>query len=237
MRRALLAACLLALLVAAAPASAKTKSCPKKAGTVAKNTYGRLWHQKGSLYGCSTVYARPPRSVRLGPWRGGNGPVAWDGIAAAWTTPRVVDGVRSDRVWVASLDSGKRWLSGARAVPPSGSTPGREARVTALVADFEGVAWATDAGDAVLALHDPQADPTAVGTLPAPLAAAGKELLVGSWPSAATDVASSLALTSTSEDGDECGGVDLYKLAVKPDPATDAVGATWDGGWERTHCG
>ena len=236
--RLLLALVVLALVAApAAGAAHKPRNCPAKRGTLAKNSYGRVWHQGKSLYACTTVYGRKPRAVRLGPWRG-HAKVAWDGVTAAWTVPLVREGTRSDRVWIASAESGRRWVAGARAVPASASGAAHEGRIAKLVVDFEGAAWVTAAGDVVLVVHQPQADPKPVGTLPAALQASDKYLLVGSWPGTpAADLAGTLTLKSTSEDGDECGGVDLYTLTVKPQADADPVGATWDGAWERVDCG
>jgi hypothetical protein len=236
--RSLIAALALLLLAAAGPAHAAAhRACPPKRGTITKNSYGRVWHQGRSLWACTTVYGRRPQSVRLGPWRH-TGRLVWDGLHVAWTQPLTRDGVRSDRLWAAEADTGKRWISGARAVPASAGGPAREARVSTVKLQFESVAWVTAGGDVVLALHSPQSDPAPVGTPPVTLQASDRYLLIGSWagvgPSA---LASSLTLKTTTGDGDECGGVDTYRLTVQPDAAQPAVGADWDGGWERSNCG
>src|SRR5690348_10062111 len=79
----------------AAHAAPKYPDCPAKRGTLAKDGLGRVWHTKATLYGCTTVYGRKPRTQRLGPWKAGT-KVAWDGARAAWSVPLVRDGVRSD---------------------------------------------------------------------------------------------------------------------------------------------
>src|SRR4051812_28461331 len=142
---------------------ATPRRCPAKHGTIAKNSYGRVWHQGTSLWACTTVYARRPQSVRVGPWRA-KGRLVWDGLHVAWTQPLTRDGVRSDRLWAAEADTGKRWITGARAVPAGAGGPAHEARVSALRLQFESLAWITAGGDVVLALHGPQADPVPVGT-------------------------------------------------------------------------
>ena len=90
----------------------------------------------------------------------------------------------------------------------------------------------------MLALHAPESDPEAVGTLPAPLQADRALLLVGTWADAAPDaLAASARLEELDGDGDECGGVNPYRLTVQPDAGGPRLGAQWFGGWSRPDCG
>jgi hypothetical protein len=217
-----------ALIVPAGAAAAPAhRDCPARPGTLARTSMGRVWHAGPSLYGCTTVYGRRPHARRLGPWRGA-GAVRFDGVTAAWTVPLVRDGVRSDRVWAASAEDGRRWLSGTRLVPASAQGPAREGRVQRLLLRSQGAAWVTRAGEVVLALADPQA----------PLAPSRQLVLVGRWTAPAPATWAPTATLTTGEgDGDECGGVNPYTLTVRPDAAAPAVGATWTGGWSRPFCG
>lgn len=236
----------LALLVAAIVAvpsgaqAASSANCPAKRGTLVVKPLGRVWHTSTTLYGCTTVYGARPHTVRLGKWAK-QSRVAFDGVKAGWTLPLTRAGVRSDRAWVASAEDGKRWLLGSPLVPAAGDQPAREARIQSIAVRDESAAWVTRTGEVVLALHDPQADPVAVGTppaLPAAAAPTGHLLLLGRWPAVApAALAATLKLTETGGDGDECGGVDDYTLTVRPDPAAAPVAVTWTGGWERPHCG
>lgn len=236
-----LAACLLALgsLAMGSPATAlaKSRNCPAHAGTLAVDTIGRIWHSGHSLYGCTTVYGHTPRARRLGPWAQGT-KVAWDGVDAAWTVPKTVNGVRSDRAWAANADNGKRWLSGTRLIPNGAGFPFSDARVQRLLINDQGAAWITQGSQVVLALHDPSSDPTPVGTLPlpGPLTAVKQLLLVGSFPVSAATLAASAKLEELDGDGDECGGVNPYKLTVQPTAGGPRVGAIWEGSWESTNC-
>lgn len=215
-----------------APAQARTShDCPKRAGTLAVKPLGRVWHHAGSLYACTTVYGRAPKPRRLGPWKPGTR-VAFDGVDVVWSVPLTRDGVRSDRAWAASAEDGRRWLSGRRLLPSG------EARVQRLLGADQGAAWITTGGAVVLALRSPQSDPEAVGTLPAPPQADRGLVVLG--PLTAADpaaLAASATLEELDGDGDECGGVNPYRLTVQPDPAADRIGVTWWGGWERPFCG
>ena len=227
-----------ALALGAAPQDAQAaRDCPKRADTIAVRPLGRVWHAAGSLYACTTVYAKPPHRRRLGPWKRG-AKVAFDGVNVVWTTPLVRNGVRSDRGWAGSAETGQRWLSGARLIPATaGAEPG-EARVQRVLGTDRGGGWVTQTGAVVLALSSPESDPEAVGTLPAPLRADHHLVLVGTWADAAPDaLAASARLEELDGDGDECGGVNPYKLTVQPDPAGARIGATWSGGWSRPDCG
>jgi hypothetical protein len=223
-----------ALLTGAVPAGA-AQNCPAKKGTLAKDSLGRVWHKGTSLYACTTVYGHRPRSRRMGPYKPGT-KVSFDGVDLAWTTALTRDGVRSDRVWAGSADTGRRWLDGKRLIPASGDQPEREARILKLVAVDRSVAWVTRGGDVGFALQFPETDPAAIGTLPAPLKADDKRLLVGSFGAAsASQLAATLKLTEGDGEGDECGGSNPYDLTFQVSPGTTA-GARWQGGWVSTNC-
>jgi hypothetical protein len=238
-----LAAAALLLVVAAtrpAPAIAatpKAKSCPAQRGTIAKRPLGRVWHRGTSLYACTVVYGRKPRTVRLGPWAPG-ARVVWDGVTAAWTVPLRRHGVRGDRAWAASAEDGMRWLAGTRLVPGSKTAPSRDGRISAIRLKGDGAAWVTTDGHVVLALHAPESPPEAVGTPPVPLRAFKQLLLIGQWPDVpVATLVGTLSLTVGDGEGDECGGSNPYTLTVRPDAAAAPVGATWWGAWQRTDCG
>jgi hypothetical protein len=224
-----LAAAALAL-AGAAPASAKSDDCPARKGTLVKKPLGRVWHKGHSLFGCTVVFDTKPRARRLGPWAPQTR-VDFDGVEVAWTTPLVRNGVRSDRVWNASVQSGTRWASGARLVP------GREARIQRIMVADQGAAWVTRTGDVVLFVRLPNSDPVAVGGLPGPLAPDKSFLLVGTFTSIAPKtLAATAKLAEGQGDGDECGGTNPYTLTVQPDPSAAPVGATWSGDWVRVDC-
>lgn len=228
-RSTLLTAAVAALaLLPAGSAAAKTPTCPAKAGTLSHSSYGRAWHKHGSLYSCTTVYGHK-RVVRLGPWKSG-GKLVWQPTHAVWTVP----GAAGDRVWAASTEDGRRWLLGTRALG------GAEARVQRLFAYDVAAAWVTKAGAVVFALEQPQADPEAIGTLPAPPAARSHLTVAGTFTALSpTDLGRTVVLDSTGEDGDECGGAADYRITFAPDPAAPATraGLSWNGAWERPFCG
>jgi hypothetical protein len=176
------------------------------------------------------VFDTKPRARRLGPWAPQTR-VDFDGVEAAWTTPLVRNGVRSDRVWNASVQSGTRWALGARLVP------GREARIQRIMVADQSAAWVTRTGDVVLFVRLPNSDPVAVGGLPGPLAPDKSFLLVGTFTSIAPKtLAATAKLAEGQGDGDECGGTNPYTLTVQPDPSAAPVGATWSGDWVRVDC-
>lgn len=228
-RPALLAAAVAALVaVPAGTASAKAPTCPAKAGTVFHSSYGRAWHAGGSLYSCTTVYAKK-RVVRLGPWKPGS-KLAWEPTHAVWSVPAA----RGDRIWAGSTENGRRWLLGTRALGAS------EARVQRLFVYDSTAAWVTKAGAVVFALEQPQADPEAIGTLPSAPAARSHLAVAGTFTALSpTDLGRTVRLDSANEDGDECGGAADYRVTFAPDPAAPAtrVGITWNGGWTRPFCG
>src|SRR3954471_13554459 len=123
-----LAAAVLALVLPRAAAAKAPASCPAKRGTLAHESGGRVWHTKATLYGCTTVYGRRPRTQRLGPWKPQT-KVAWVGTQAVWTEPLVGEAVRSDRIYAASAQDGSRWLVGTRALPATATAAAAEARV------------------------------------------------------------------------------------------------------------
>jgi hypothetical protein len=232
LRSTILAAVLLATALAPAAAQA-AKPCPARAGTLAHDSYGRVWHAKGSLYGCTTVYGRAPRARRLGPWRTG-GKVAWDGSHAVFSVPLTRGGkIVGDRLYAADAQDGRRWLLGAQAVP------GREGRVQRVFAWSATAGWVTKDGAVVFALRSPEDAPVAEGALGATPVAAGKLTLVGAWPDAdPTALGRTVKIDSAGGDGDECGGADEYRLTLVPDAASgERVGVRWLGGWSRPYCG
>jgi hypothetical protein len=224
-----LAAAALAL-AGAAPASAKSDDCPARKGTLVKKPLGRVWHKGHSLFGCTVVFDTKPRARRLGPWAPQTR-VDFDGVEAAWTTPLVRNGVRSDRVWNASVQSGTRWALGARLVP------GREARIQRIMVADQSAAWVTRTGDVVLFVRLPNSDPVAVGGLPGPLVPDKSALLLGTFAGIpAKALAATAKLAEGQGDGDECGGTNPYTLTVQPDASAPPVGATWSGDWVRVDC-
>lgn len=229
----------LALLVPAAAAQAKAaKACPAKAGTLAKDSYGRVWHTKANLYGCTTVYGRAPRTVRLGPWKPGT-KVAWKSSQAVFSVPLTRAGtVVGDRVYAASAQDGSRWLVGTRALPKTATAPAAEARVQRVFSYDVTAGWVTRDGAVVFAQRSPQDAPKAVGALPAAPVADGKLTLVGAWPGAdPTALGRTVTLDSQDGDGDECGGAADYRLTLAPDGGAERVGVSWWGGWSRPFCG
>src|SRR3954469_12197632 len=139
---------LLAAVALTVPTAAHAKAsanCPARSGTLAKDGFGRVWHTKATLYGCTTVYDRKPQTRRLGPWKPGT-KVAWDGTQAVWTVPLVRDGVRSDRLYAASAQDGSRWLVGTRALPATATTPAAGARVQRVFSYDVTAGWVTTGG-------------------------------------------------------------------------------------------
>jgi len=240
MRKLLATAIAAGALVAAAPhgALAAPRSCPAKQGTLAKDSHGigRVWHSKGSLYACTTVYGHRPRARRMGPYKPGT-KVAFDGVNIGWTVPLTRSGVRSDRAWAGSADTGRRWLEGKRLIPASGDAPEREGRVQRIVLNDRGLAWVTRGGEVTFALESPEDTPRPIGTLPGPLLGDGERLFVGGFgPASAAQIAASLKLEILDGDGDECGGWNPYKLTFRTDPAGPLLGVDWGGGWTSTNC-
>jgi hypothetical protein len=235
-----LAAVVLAFAVpASASASASaSKDCPPHRGTIAKKFGGVVWHSGTSLFACTVVYGQKPHTVRLGPWSP-KSRVDFDGMTAAWTTPLVRDGVRSDRAWLATADGpGKRWIGGARLIPASAAGPAREARIQRIVIRDQGAAWVTRTGEVVLALAEPAgSEPAPLGGLATTLKPSERYLFVGAFPGVrASELAKTLTLKEESGDGDECGGVNPYLVTVQPDAGGTPVGASWDGYWNRLSC-
>jgi hypothetical protein len=233
------AALVLAALAPSAAHAASATSCPAQKGTLAHDSRGRVWHHGASLYGCTTVYGRAPRTRRLGPWKPGT-KVAWDGSHAVFSVPLTRSGtVVGDRLYAADAQDGQRWLLGARAVPRTARTDAREARVQRVFAWGATAAWVTKDGAVAFALRSPQDAPVAEGAAGGTPLADGRLTLVGRWPdSAPTDLGRTVKIDAAGGDGDECGGAEEYRLTLMPDAASGArVGIRWFGGWERPYCG
>lgn len=235
----MLAATALALagLAAAAPGGAMARShiCHRHHGHLAGDFFGNVWHDSHSVLACTTVYDHPPRARRLGPWTPGT-KVAWDGVNALWTVRHTSGGVTTDRMWAANSDNGKHWLSGTKLVPGAAGAPFTDGRAQRIFLKDQSAAWVTQAGQVVMAMHDPADTPTAIGTLPAPLTAVKQLLLVGTYPaSAVPGIASSLRIKELDGDGDECGGENPYQLTYSVNGGS-RVGALWGGYWESTNC-
>ncbi len=228
------AALLGALLV---PSTAQAKGdCPARKGTLAKNALGRVWHQRASVYGCTTVYGHAPRARRMGPYKPGT-KVAFDGVRVAFTVPLVRDGVRSDRVYAGDVDDGDRWLLGRVLVPKSATGPEREARIQRLAVHGLSAGWVTTTGEVVMAVRSSDGEPDPIGTLPGPLKGDRDLVLVGRFPDAgAPALAQSMQLKEGQGEGDECGGSIPYSLTVKPDPSAGRIGASWFGQYTNLNC-
>jgi len=232
----------LAAVALTVPTAAHAKTyanCPARSGTLAKDGFGRVWHTKATLYGCTTAYGRRPRTRRLGPWKPGT-KVAWDGTQAVWTVPLVRAGVRSDRLYAASAQDGGRWLVGTRALPATATAAAAEARVQRVFSYDVTAGWVTTGGAVVFAQESPEAAPEAIGTLPAAPSADHHLTLVGTWPGVRpATLAAGVRLDAEDGDGDECGGSAGYRLTLAPDVAapTARVGVRWWGGWSRPFCG
>jgi hypothetical protein len=223
-----------ALAVAVPCGSARASAvCPPHTGALAGYSTSRIWHMRGSLYGCDSD-GRHATTARLGPWSA-RSRYAWDGSDIAWTVPSRThpDG---DRLWAGTMD-GVLWLHGAAALPAEGVGPRREVRVQKVLVVFGAAAWVTSSGDAVLALQAPDDDPKPVGELPGPLVHDSTRVLVGRWPQVpAATLAASARLVAGEGEIDDCGGANPYLLSVRPDPGAAPVGATWTGSWAVEDC-
>jgi hypothetical protein len=219
---ALLASAALALFV---PTPARASSpCRPHRGDLSGSREGRIWHARGSLFGCVFDGTHVVRR-RLGPWSPGSR-VAWDGTDAAWSVPQP----GGDRLWATAVGE-RAWLRGARALPGGGG------RVQKLLVGVGAAAWVTRSSEAVLALDAPADDPTPVGALPAPLVFDATRVLVGRWPQVpAAALAATVKLTSGDGEGDECGGTTPFRLTLRPDPAAAPVGARWTRTWATEDC-
>lgn len=243
MKRSVLAVVALAALGAhpapatASPATGVAKGdCPARKGTLAKDSISRIWHRGSSIYGCSTASGNEPQTFRLGPYTTG-ARVAFDGEYVAFTASRVRNGRRSDRVYAVNANDGSRWLIGRRLVPATATAPRREARIQTLQVRDTSVAWVTRAGDVVMAMQEPDGDPSPIGALPGPLEVDRKLLLVGRFPATgAAALARSMRFTERYGYGDACSGTNPYKLTVRPD-ARPRVGVHWAGSWYSTSTG
>jgi hypothetical protein len=216
--------------VAATPADAASKACKPRAGTVFRDAKTRIFHERRALFACTTLTASGrPRTVRMGPWTAGGRAVS-DGSYVAWTTKRTLDGTRVDRVWAGSVD-GRRFLSGARAIPAAGPVAAQEGRVQRLLVTTYGAAWVTTTSDVVLAIGGlPTLDPQPIETLPAVPQPSGRTLLVGSWPATpAATLAATAELRHDFGETDDCGGSMWHDLTVDPDGDGTRLGVRWDG--------
>lgn len=239
MRRLVLLAVLSTTVIGVVPATASAaQRCPRTTGTLAVERLGRVWHSGRSLYACTVSGGVAPHARRMGPWTPGTR-VAFDGGDVAWTTRVTRSGARADRLWAGDAATGRRWQSGAQAVPASGAEAAGEARVLALRTVGDGVAWVTDGAQLVLASQEPQVDdgPMTLDTPPVTLTPDGNRVLVGAWPDTpAGELARTLRLTVGEGEGDDCGGVDTFTATVRPAGASAPVGAGWSSSYS-TPCG
>ncbi len=224
------------LTSAAGPASAATRSCPARAGTLAKDSSSRIWHQGDSLYACTTGYGVAPRSKRLGPYAPGTR-VALGGTNVAWTVRQTKEGRRTDRVWAADLFSGRRWMLAQKPNPGGVDKPSREVLIQRLALSGTALAWVTKGGDVVAALRDPVGPPTVIGTLPAPPVRQDKLFLIGSFADTpVAELGRSLKVTPGGGDGDECGGVEAIDFTVRPQAGGPVAGIRAEGGYASPVC-
>lgn len=222
--------------VGTATAAAASRECPARKGTLAADSMGQVWHQRDSLYACTTIYGHRPRARRIGKWAAGT-KVAFDGVNVVWTNPLVRNGVRSDRISAANADDGKRWTTGKLLVPAAGGSAEREARVERLWVRDRGAAWVTRTGEVGMALQDPQDAPKPLGALPGPVEPDGQRLLVGAFGEGSVPhLRGSLTLEELPGEGDECGAVNPYRLTFRPGPSDPEMGVEWSGGWTSTNC-
>jgi hypothetical protein len=222
-----------------APALAKDPVCPAHSGALANDGhgFGRVWHQGSSLYACTTVYGHRPRAKRMGPWTPFT-KVAFDGVNLAWTVRMHVGGKATDRVWAANVDSRSRWMLGQKPNPAGATLAARETLLQRLVVVDQSVTWVTRTKDVVAVMRDPAGDPAPIGTWPTPPAILQKKLLpLGTYPGAsAAGLAASLKVKEEDGDGDECGGVNPYRITFRPAAAAAELGVLWDGDWTSTNC-
>lgn len=226
-----------ALAAAPSPASAAAR-CPLQRGMIVIDgaRFGTVFHRGTKLYACTTVYGHAPRSRYMGPWTPDT-KVSFDGVNLAWTVRMTAQGKRTDRVWAGSADTGRRWMLGQKPNPGGADLAAREDTIRSLIAVDRGIAWVTKDGAVVGALEEPQSGLTPFGTFATPPSILQDKLaLVGTWPGHGAQLAQSLKLEETGGDGDECGGVDTYRLSVTPDAGQPALGVTWDGYWTSTNC-
>lgn len=228
---ALLVLCAALGALAAPPADAAPRTCKARAGTVYKDGSTRIWHERRTLFACTTnTFSGKARTARLGPWTSGGRAVA-NGSYVTWSTRRNIDGTQVDRMWAGSVD-GRRFLSGTRAIPASGTSPAQEGPVQRLLVTDHGAGWVTTTSDVVLAIGGTSdAEPASIGALPAPLVASGQTVLVGSFPGTpAAQLAATARLSYETGEMDDCGGSMTHTLLVTPSGATGPVGARWTGG-------
>jgi hypothetical protein len=237
----LAAAATAAATVSPAPvASAADPACPPHPGSIVNDHhgFGRVWHQGTSLYACTTVYAHRPRAKRMGPWTPYTR-VAFNGDDLAWTVRMHVGGKATDRVWAANVDSGRRWMLAQKPNPAGATLAARETLVQRLVVVDQSVVWVTRTSDVVAVLREPGSEPTPIGTWATPPKVLQKRLLpLGTYPGVpAAALASSLRVKELDGEGDECGGVNPYRITFRPGAGAAELGVLWDGYWTSTNCG
>lgn len=241
---ALLGAVLLAGPATGTAAAAKHTPCPTAGTTLAKDTSPnlRVWREGTTLKACTRKAGRR-RSLRtLGTWSKetriatGAGTVAWT-TAAQTDEHGLVDGITTEDV-----RTGKRWLKTIHAVPAAdASTPAADDRVLKLVTDDMATAWVTSRGvvAAAVAVYDDEATTMYgeghPGTVPFHV---GRRFFLGdAGPAEAQSVADRLAL-KVGGDGDECGGVDDFQVAVPSfGSQKDLVFVYRSKDWSRPNCG
>jgi hypothetical protein len=227
-----------ALLAGPGSASAAGTSCPARSATIVKDVrgFGRVWHRGTSLYACTTVYGHAPQTRRVGPYAPAT-KVAFDGVNLAWTVRMTKQGRRTDRVWAANVDSGRRWMLAQKPNPAGGDKAARETLVQRILVKDQAIAWVTRGGDVVGALVSAQDEPVAIGTLPSPPVQQDHLVQIGSFPGGPVSaLAASLRITEGDGEGDECGGVNPYRFTVRPEAGLPEAGVQWTGGWTSTNC-
>ncbi|WP_354699338.1 hypothetical protein [Paraconexibacter sp. AEG42_29] len=219
---------------AAAAAAAKAKPkivCPKHSGelVVRQGSGGvqRVWHDKDSLYTCSTRQPYRSATLRLGPWGPGSR-VALSGNLVGWTVPTRAGGATVDRIHWGQTNLRNTLLRGVKAAKTgSGSGTGRDARVTRLVAFADALAWVTADGGVYGALPLADDAPEAIGAPLAPFGVFdGRVFALGTYadvPNA--ELARSLRITvKRGDENVECVYVDDYRFTV--DVGGSVVGGT-----------
>lgn len=218
---AVLGAVLLAGPATGTAAAAKHTPCPTTGTTLAKDVSPnlRVWREGTTLKACTRVAGRRRYVRTLGPWATDTR-IATGAGTVAWTTANPTgtpDGPYDD-ITTQNIRTGKRWLKTVNAVPAADAgTPAATDRVLKLVTDDMATAWVTERGviAAAVAVYDDEATtmygeghPGAV-----PFHVGRRFFLGDAGPAEAASVADRLKLT-VGGDGDECGGVDDFQVAV-----------------------
>lgn len=253
-----------ALAVAAAGASAApalAADCPKKAGELSRKSAGVIWQSKGSLYLCTAYYEKPPITAKVGPWKKGTSHFAFDGNHVVWA---VETNFQEDRIYAAN---GPRnvWIKGWR--PVTGLTGVIDQQVARLAVYGDVAAWVTKEGQVVQAADDAVRDDIEQIGAGTPGAAAppttgewgggdvaaykqglfspgdtkGRRRIIGRWTEYAKNPAFikslKVSIDEGAGDGDECGGVNLYQVTVRPVPGQPRVGFASFVDWTSENCG